>query len=410
MPIHIEPHLIKIGLIGKTNVGKTTFFNSATLLNAEISTRPFTTKQQNVGTAFAATLCVCRELGVKDTPRNSACIDGWRFIPITIVDLPGLIKDAWAGKGLGNHFLNIAMRTDVLLHMVDASGSINEKGEITKPGTGDPIQDVYDVEEEIATWLANIIENNKATITKKLSSTHHLDLALYKILSGMKIKRNQIAQAIEKTCINKDFTDWTIEETKLLAKSIRKISKPTLIVANKTDLPTAEDNIKRLSDTFKDTFIVPCSAESELALRRAEKAKLIQYIPGEEIFRIIDKTKLTPRQLDALDYVQKMTFTKWARTGVQYAINLAIFKLLRMSAIYPVEDITNYSDKKGRILPDVILTQENSTVRDLAKKIHTDLAKTMIHAIDARTGLRLPKDYILRDRDIIKIVSAVEKK
>jgi ribosome-binding ATPase YchF (GTP1/OBG family) len=294
--------------------------------------------------------------------------------------------------------------------MVDASGSINEKGEITKPGTGDPIQDVYDVEEEIATWLANIIENNKATIAKKLSSTHHLDLALYKILSGMKIKRNQIAQAIEKTCINKDFTDWTIEETKLLAKSIRKISKPTLIVANKTDLPTAEDNIKRLSDTFKDTFIVPCSAESELALRRAEKAKLIQYIPGEEIFRIIDKTKLTPRQLDALDYVQKMTFTKWARTGVQYAINLAIFKLLRMSAIYPVEDITNYSDKKGRILPDVILTQENSTVRDLAKKIHTDLAKTMIHAIDARTGLRLPKDYILRDRDIIKIVSAVEKK
>jgi len=402
--------LIKIGLIGKTNVGKTTFFNSATLLNAEISTRPFTTRQSNVGTAYAGTLCVCRELGVKDTPRNSACIDGWRFIPVTMVDLPGLIKGAWQGKGLGNQFLTIAMRTDVLLHVVDASGSINENGEVAKPGTGDPVQDIYDIEEELVTWLASILEKNKITIEKQLTPQRHLDTALYRILSGMKVKREQIVQAIEVSGIHRDFKDWTSDDIKLLAKNIRKVSKPTLIVANKTDLPTAEHNFNRLVETFKDTFVVPCSAESELALRRAEKSKLIEYIPGEEAFHIIDEKKLTSQQLTALDYVQNMTFTKYARTGVQFAINLAAFKLLRMNVVYPVEDITNFSDKNKRILPDAILTPENSTVKDLAKKIHTDLAKTMIHAIDARTGLRLPKEYILRDRDIIKIVSATEKK
>jgi ribosome-binding ATPase YchF (GTP1/OBG family) len=402
--------LIKIGLIGKTNVGKTTFFNSATLLNAEISARPFTTKQSNVGTAYTGTVCVCRELGVKDNPRNSACINGWRFIPATMVDLPGLIKGAWQGKGLGNQFLTIAMRTDVLLHVVDASGSINENGEMTKSGTGDPVQDIYDVEQEIVAWLANILEKNKTTIAKQLTPQRHLDTALYRTLSGMKVKRQQIAQAIETTGIYKDFKDWTNDDIELLAKNIRKLSKPTLIVANKTDLPAAEHNFNRLVETFKETFVVPCSAESELALRRAEKSKLIKYIPGEEAFRIIDDKKLTSQQLTALDYVQKMTFTKWARTGVQFAINLAIFKLLRMNAIYPVEDISRFSDTKGRVLPDAILTTENSTVKDLAKRIHTDLAKTMIHAIDARTGLRLPKEYILRDRDVIKIVSASEKK
>ncbi|HID16663.1 TPA: GTPase, partial [Candidatus Bathyarchaeota archaeon] len=138
--------MIKIGLIGKTNTGKTTFFNSATLLSAEVSTYPFTTKQPNVGRAYVQTICVCRELKVEDNPQNSFCIDGWRFIPIELIDLPGLIKGSWKGKGLGTRFLSVAAQADALLHVVDASGSVDAEGRLTKPGMGNPVLDVYDIE------------------------------------------------------------------------------------------------------------------------------------------------------------------------------------------------------------------------------------------------------------------------
>jgi ribosome-binding ATPase YchF (GTP1/OBG family) len=92
--------MLKVGIVGKTNTGKTTLFNAVTLLNAEISNYPFTTKVPNVGVGYVKTACVCRELGVKDNPQNSACINGWRFVPIEVIDLPGLIKGAWAGQAL----------------------------------------------------------------------------------------------------------------------------------------------------------------------------------------------------------------------------------------------------------------------------------------------------------------------
>ena len=148
--------MIKIGLIGKTNTGKTTFFNSATLDTAEISNYPFTTKEPRKGNANTITLCVHREFDVHDSPKNSRCIDGWRFIPVDLVDLPGLIKGAWEGKGLGNQFLSIAAQSDVLLHIVDASGSIDASGKIAEAGTGDPIADIADIEEELVMWYLKL--------------------------------------------------------------------------------------------------------------------------------------------------------------------------------------------------------------------------------------------------------------
>ena len=159
--------MIQIGIIGKTNTGKTTLFNAATLLSAEVSTYPFTTKKPNIGTAYVRTLCVCKELEVKDSPRNSACMDGWRFIPIEIVDLPGLIKGSWSGMGLGDRFLSVASQADALIHVADASGSIDAEGKLTRPGLGNPIMDIYDVEEEIMLWFAKSIAKSVKGIRKK---------------------------------------------------------------------------------------------------------------------------------------------------------------------------------------------------------------------------------------------------
>ncbi len=402
---------IRIGLIGKTNTGKTTFFNAATLSFAEVSTYPFTTKKPNVGVAHAISLCAHKELKVQDNPRNSACIDGWRFIPIELIDLPGLIKGAWAGKGLGNQFLAVAAQSDALLHIVDVSGGIDAAGRITDPGSGDPVADIADIEEELVMWYLKLIEGNRGKISRALKSDNKLEVALAKILAGVGVKESHISLALKECKLeDKHFDDFDFDEMKQFAWALRDISKPTLIVANKIDIPTASENFKRLREEYKGTLIVPSSAEAELTLRRAENKGLIRYVPGDERFEVIKRDELNEKQKWALNFIRRDVLGEYMRTGVQHAINVAVFKLLRMNTVYPVADVAKFADKDGNVLPDVYLLPAGSTVEDLAKMIHTDLAKGLLYAIDARDGLRLPNNYQLKDRDVISIVSASKKK
>jgi len=67
------------------------------------------------------------------------------------------------------------------------------------------------------------------------------------------------------------------------------------------------------------------------------------------------------------------------------------------------------SDKKGRILPDLILLKDGATIKDLAKEIHSDLTKGLLYGKDLRYNLRLPIDYQLRDRDVVSLISATKK-
>ncbi|HJX23508.1 MAG TPA: redox-regulated ATPase YchF [Candidatus Bathyarchaeia archaeon] len=404
--------MLRIGIIGKTNTGKTTFFNSATMLSGEMSSYPFTTKQPNIGTSHVQTVCACRELKVRDNPQNSTCIDGWRFIPVELVDLPGLIKDAWTGRGLGNQFLSVAAQADALLHVVDASGSINAEGEITKPGMGNPVIDAYDIEEELVMWFAKAVERNKKRVLRQMTrASLPLDKALSDVLGGFKVRLEQVQLALRRSALEfKDIDKWTWEDIKSFSKEVREVSKPTIIIANKMDLPTAEKNFELMTETFRGKLVIPCCSEAELALRRAEQKGVIKYIPGEEAFRVLEEEELTKEQAWALNYVQDRVLSKFMTTGIQYALNTCIFKLLRMNTIYPVEDAANLSDKKGNVLPDVFLMPNNDTIRDLAAQIHTQLLDTMIHAVDVRTGLRLPLDYVLKDRDIINIVTAARRK
>jgi len=402
--------MVRIGLIGKTNTGKTTFFNAATLGTAEISTYPFTTKQPNYGIGYVLTPCVCKEFGVKDNPRNSKCIDGWRHIPIELIDLPGLIKGAWAGKGLGNQFLSVASQSDALLHVVDASGSVDEEGRLTEPGTGDPLADYYDIEEELVMWFMKLIDRSTDRIIRSLKKGKELPEAMEEVLMGVKVNREHIRQALIRSNLEKkDFENWTPMDDKRFATALREISKPTLIVANKMDLDTAPENFKRLRDQLTDKIVIPCSAEAELILRRAEQKKLIRYIPGEEEFEIIDESSLTERQRWALDFIRRRILDEYMRTGVQFALNVAVFKLLKMNAVYPVYDVQKLSDRHGNVLPDVYLMPDGADVRDLAKVIHSELAKGLLYAIDARTGLRLPANYKLKDRDVLSVVSTTRR-
>jgi len=403
--------LLKIGIIGKTNTGKTTFFNAATLQSAEVSTYPFTTKKPNLGQAQVRTICVCRELGVKDNPRNSTCIDGARFIPIQLIDLPGLIKGSWEGKGLGTQFLSVASQADALIHVTDASGSVDAEGKITKPGMGNPIADVYDIEEEIVRWFAKSIEKTIQKAKKPSKKGSDLEQVVAQDLAGMKITRAHITKALEAGSLaSKDPGKWKREDVWEFAKRIREVSKPTLILANKMDLAPGEKNYARLIKEFGQAIVVPASSDAELALRRAEQAGYVEYVPGEELFKVKQAEKLTPDQKEALTYVEQRVFSRWIRTGVQFALNATVFKLLDMNVVYPVEDEDKLSDRKGNVLPDALLIPNNASVSDLAAEIHTDLAKSIIYAIDARTKIRLPTDYTIRDRDVVKIVAATKGK
>ena len=401
---------IKIGLIGKTNTGKTTFFNSSTLSSDEISTYPFTTKKSSTSVGYAITLCVHPEFNVIDNPNNSKCKDGWRYIPIELIDLPGLIKDAWKGKGLGNQFLSIASQSDALLHVVDASGGIDSSGRITETGTGDPVSDFADIEEELNMWYQKIFEGNRDKLQKMISNDNDQIGALTELYQGMGVKQSHVKDALKITNLEeKDIENYGINDSKKFATELRRTSKPTLIVANKIDIDGAAKNFQRLRERYNDIIVVPASADSELSLRRAEQKNLIKYSPGSEKFDILKENDLNQKQKNALNFIESDIMGEYMRTGVQFAINVTVFKLLKMNSIYPVTTPENLSDKKGRVLPDLILLKDGSTVIDLAKEIHSDLTKGLLYAKDLRYNLRVPTNYQLRDRDVISLVSASKK-
>jgi len=402
---------VSVGLVGKTNTGKTTFFNAATLGSAEVSTYPFTTKRENAGAAYVVTPCVHKEFGVTCNPRNSICRDGWRWIPMEVVDLPGLVKGAHEGRGLGNQFISVAAQSDALIHVIDASGSIDDEGKLAEPGTGDPVRDYEEIEGEIILWYRDKIVKNIKEMTKEMRGGSPPEKAISAPLQGIKVTADHVALALGRTGLNGgDIAYWNDDEIWRFTSALREISKPTLVLANKMDRPNALANYRRFRETFRDVIVVPASAEAELILRRAEQKGLIRYVPGDESFEIISAEGLTEQQRWALDQVRRLVLHEIMRTGVQFALNVVVFKLLKMNTVYPVYDHVKLTDRSGSVLPDAYLMPDGSTVRDLARAIHSDLEKGLLYAVDARTGLRLPTTYRLRDRDVLSIVSAAQEK
>jgi len=402
---------IRIGLIGKTNAGKTTLFNSMTLLSGEVSNYPFTTKSPEMGVASVVTLCVHKEFGVQDSPGNSKCEDGWRFVPVEITDLPGLIKGAWMGKGLGNQFLSVAAQSDALLHVVDTSGSVDKDGRISDPGTGDPTADLADVELELVLWYTKLFQQNLPKISKLSKAPGYgVPTAVAEVMQGIGVRKEHVILALNESMLgDKPFDSWTEKESQDFCWSLREFSKPTLVIANKMDLPYAAENFQKLREKFKGLIVVPTSGEAELTLRRAESKGLIRYVPGEERFEILKPQDLNDAQKSALAYIKRKVFGEYLRTGVQFALNIAVFKLLKMNAIYPVANAEKLMDKHGHVLPDVFLMPTGSTVEELAGTIHSDLAKGLVYAVDVRSGLHLPTNYVLRDRDVLSIISTSKR-
>lgn len=398
-----------LGVVGKPNTGKSTFFSAATLAPAEIGSYPFTTIRPNRGVGYVRTPCACKEFDVQDNPVNSTCIEGIRLVPVELIDCAGLVPDAWQGRGLGNQFLDEIRKADALIHIVDASGGTDSEGRICKPGENDPLEDVQFLEHEITMWLASILKRDWPKIAKTAESeSKDLFSMLEERLSGLTINRSHILEAIRRTRLSVEKPSaWGEEGFLKFVDALREIAKPMLIVANKIDIPAAQENLERLGNL--NYIVAPCCAEAELALRRAAEKKLIDYRPGDCNFKVEKPEQLNESQIKALETIREKILLKYGSTGVQDAINLAFFRLLNMITVYPVEDVEHLSDHKGRVLPDAYLVPYGTTARQLAYLIHTELGESFIYAIEAREKKRVGEDYLLKDRDVISIISAKKR-
>ncbi len=379
---------MKIAVVGKPSSGKSTFFSAATLVDVPIAAYPFTTIKPNIGVTYASYECVHRELNVKCNPRNSKCFNGKRFIPINLIDVAGLVPEAHLGKGLGNQFLSDLMDAKGLIHVVDLSGLTNEKGEPTK--NHDPEKDILFLEKEIDYWIKGILEKNWKNIERKVKTGKELYQVVYEQLSGLGISEDAVKRIIKQGY--DDLLD--------LATKIRKENKPIILAGNKIDLKEAQENYENLKQKYE---IIPVSAEAELALRKAAKAGLIEYYPGENDFKILKK--LNPKQEEALERIRKEVLEKYGSTGVQEVINKLVFEKLGYFPVYPVEDENKYSDKEGNVLPDVFLMEKGSTALDLAFKVHSEIGEKFLGAINAKTKRKVGKDYELQPNDVIKILT-----
>ncbi len=396
-----------IGLVGKPSAGKSTFFKAATLAEVAIASYPFTTIKPNVGTGYVRVECADKDFGVECNPRFGFCLEHTRFVPVEIIDVAGLVPGAHQGKGLGNQFLSDLNLADVLIHVVDASGSANEKGEQIGAGKHDPANDVRFLEEEIDLWYASILWKNWSKLARQSSMTKKtIEKSIAEQLSAMKVTGSIAQMAIEDAGLEGNPELWSEEDIKKLSVFLRKKTKPILVALNKIDVPGAEENVERLKKEFPDTVFIKCSAEVELVLREAAKKEIIKYVPGASDFKIIKPEELTDKQKNAIDFVKEF-LNKNNTTGVQQVLDKAVFEFLKYIAVFP-GGINKLSDSKGNVLPDCFLMPPESTAKDFAYALHTDFGKHFLFAMDVRTKKKIGAEHVLKHRDVIEIISAAK--
>lgn len=394
---------MEIGVVGKPNVGKSTFFSAATLVDVDVANYPFTTINANVGVSHAIAEHPCKELGCTPNPQNYEYRDGLAFIPIKMIDVAGLVPGAHEGRGLGNKFLDDLRTASSLIHVVDATGKTDAEGNPTEHH--DPLEDVDFLEREIDFWMYGILKKGWEKFAKRIKLQHlKLAQAIADHLSGIGVSEEDVFEVLHRLGLDEDPTKWSDEDLFSFVSELRRVNKPMIIAANKADA-ASDAQIKRLQRKGKSRgyTVVPTSAVAELTLRKAAKAGYIDYIPGSPDFKAIKP--MSGKQEKALELIRERVLERFGSTGVQEVINKAVFELLNLIPVYPVLDENKLTDQFGNVLPHVHLMRKGSTPRDLAYKVHTDIGKTFLYAVNARTKRRVGEDYELKFNDVIKIVA-----
>jgi len=390
--------MLSVALAGKPNAGKSTLYSAATMADVDVANYPFTTIDANRGVTHVRTECPC--LDREQRCGDEHCRAGKRYVPVELLDVAGLVPGAHEGRGLGNQFLDELTNADVILHVVDASGGTDAEGEPVGVGEHDPVEDVDFVEREMDLWLASIVGRNWESIERQSRSPEFdVDEALTEMLTGVGATELDVARALRGLDYPADPIQWTDDHREALASDVRARTKPIVVVANKADVAPAE-TLERLREAAGR--VVPATADGELALRNAAEAGVVEYDPGDPDFDVVGET--SEKQRAGLERIREVT-DDHGGTGVQSALDTAVYDVLDRVTVYPVQNETNWTDGQGDVLPDAHLLGRGSTPRDLAYAVHSDIGDGYLYAVDARTDREISDETELEEGDVVKIVS-----
>jgi GTP-binding protein YchF len=272
--------MLRLGIVGLPNVGKSTLFNALTSAGVLAANYPFATKDPNVGRVNVPDprLDVLGDL-VKPEKVTPAAVE--------FVDIAGLVKGASQGEGLGNQFLANIRETDAIVHVVRA---FEDDDVLHVMGTVDPTRDREVIEFELALADLSVVEKRLDRV-RRAAKTGDKD-ALAELSS---LERANTSLAEGRALWHTKLSD---DDRRVLSPLSLLTLKPILYAANVTDAELSGGEgahlralRKAVSESGERAEVVPFSAKIE-----AELAEL----PAEDRAGFLESLGLDSAGLDRL--------------------------------------------------------------------------------------------------------------